>query len=72
MTLHWGAAHIRTCIPEEMISNMVPSISCDPFFTGTVDGLPIYNSATGELLLTMNGVEPRRVSRRVLLSPFVW
>ncbi|OAL36801.1 hypothetical protein AYO20_03856 [Fonsecaea nubica] len=66
MTLHWGAEYLSKCIPPDMVAQIDENICCDPFFKGKISSLPIYNGATGEKLFEMQGMDPRRVSRKKL------
>ncbi|OAP59064.1 hypothetical protein AYL99_06362 [Fonsecaea erecta] len=66
MTLHWGAEFLSKFVPPELADHIDANICCDPFFKGKVTSLPIYNGATGEKLFEMEGMDPRRVSRKKL------
>ena len=66
MTLHWGASYVPKCIPPELRAQLNDSICCDPFYKGHDDFLPVFDSGTGEKLFNMQGIEPRRISRRKL------
>ncbi|KIW95835.1 uncharacterized protein Z519_02899 [Cladophialophora bantiana CBS 173.52] len=66
MTLHWGAEYLSKCIPPDLVASINDNICCDPFFKGKVTSLPIYNGATGDKLFEMEGMDPRRVSRKKL------
>lgn len=66
MTLHWGASYISKCIPPELAKSLNDNIACDPFYQGNDSSLPIFNAGTGEKLFDMQGIDPRRVSRKKL------
>ena len=64
MTLHWGAEYLLKCLPPDVLANLEKEISCDPFSREKITYLPVYNNATGERLFNVDGMDPKRVSRR--------
>jgi hypothetical protein len=70
MTLHWGASHIASCLPEDLAARFHESYA-DPSLTlDAVTGLPIYNGKTGDLILEMGAEKPMRVSRKKMRNLF--
>jgi hypothetical protein len=64
MTLHWGASHISTCLPPDLVERFYEAYADPSLSPNAVTGLPIYNGKTGELVMEMGADRPCRVSRR--------
>ncbi|KAF2621178.1 FAD/NAD(P)-binding domain-containing protein [Macroventuria anomochaeta] len=70
MTLHWGASHIASCLPEDLAARFHEAYA-DPSLTpDAVTGLPIHNGKTGDLILEMGADQPVRVSRKKMRNLF--
>jgi hypothetical protein len=66
MTLHWGSSHLSSLLPAPLLTRL-PEAYADPTLSpDAVTGLPVYNGATGELVVEMGAERPMRVSRRKL------
>lgn len=66
MSLHWGAEFLSKALPSEL-NDRLGEIDCDPHYDNSEDrGFLQCNGETGEVILDMKGVSPRRVSRQRL------
>jgi hypothetical protein len=65
MSLHWGGEFLSTALPPELRARL-KECDCDPFYEGVDNSFCQCNGQTGEIILHMQGVMPRRVSRRKL------
>lgn len=70
MTLHWGATHIASCLPEDLAARFHEAYADPSLKPDAVTGLPIYNGKTGELLMNMAAEQPVRVSRKKMRNLF--
>lgn len=70
MTLHWGSSHIASCLPEHLVARFNEAYADPTQSPDAVTGLPIYNGATGELIMEMGADKPCRVSRRKMRNLF--
>jgi hypothetical protein len=66
MAMHWGGEFLSTVLSPELRSRL-HEIDTDPHHDNSKDGGYVQcNGETGEVLVVMPGVMPRRVSRRRL------
>ncbi|KAH4162708.1 hypothetical protein HBI81_222970 [Parastagonospora nodorum] len=70
MTLHWGSSHIASCLPESLVARFNEAYADPTQSPDAVTGLPIYNGATGELIMEMGADKPCRVSRKKMRNLF--
>jgi hypothetical protein len=70
MTLHWGSSHIASCLPESLVARFNQAYADPTQSPDAVTGLPIYNGATGELIMEMGADKPCRVSRKKMRNLF--
>ena len=67
MSLHWGGEFLTKILPPTL-RDRLDEINTDPDHDFSSDsGFVQCNGATGEVILVMPGVMPRRVSRRKLM-----
>lgn len=68
MSLHWGGEFLTKVLPPSL-RDRLDEINTDPDHDFSNDnGFIQCNGETGEVILVMAGVMPRRVSRRKLRS----
>ncbi|KAF7511915.1 hypothetical protein GJ744_003148 [Endocarpon pusillum] len=65
MNLHWGGEYLDKVLSPELKARL-RECNCDPFYEGADNTYTVCNGKTGEVILAMQGVMPRRVSRRKL------
>ena len=66
MSLHWGGEFLNTVLPPHL-RDRLEEINTDPRHDFASDeGFVQCDGLTGEVLMVMPGVMPRRVSRRKL------
>lgn len=70
MTMHWGSSHLASCLPPALAARISETYADPSMSADAVTGLPVHNGKTGELLMTMAGERPCRVSRRKLRKLF--
>jgi hypothetical protein len=68
MSMHWGGEFLAAVLPQRL-RDRLHEIDADPHYDSTKDGgYVMCNGETGEVLVVMPGVMPRRISRRKLLG----
>lgn len=65
MNLHWGGEYLDKVLSPELKARL-RECNCDPFYDQVDNTYTVCNGKTGEVILAMQGVMPRRVSRRKL------
>lgn len=70
MTLHWGASHISSCLPEDLAARFNEAYADPSLKPDAVTGLPIHNGKTGDLIMEMGAEKPMRVSRKKMRNLF--
>lgn len=65
MNLHWGGEYLDRVLSPELRARL-KECNCDPFYDRVDNTYTVCNGRTGEVILAMQGVLPRRVSRRKL------
>jgi 2-polyprenyl-6-methoxyphenol hydroxylase-like FAD-dependent oxidoreductase len=70
MTLHWGSAHIASCLPEDLAARFHEAYADPSLKPDAVSSLPIYNGKTGDLIMDMAAEHPVRVSRKKMRNLF--
>jgi hypothetical protein len=64
MALHWSMPLVQKLLPSDLYSRM-PEATADPFHNGDPnEAIPIFNSATGDLLKSIPVSGIKRVTRR--------
>jgi hypothetical protein len=70
MTLHWGASHISSCLPDSLAARFHEAYADPSLKPDVVRGLPVYNGKTGDLIMEMASENPCRVSRKKMRNLF--
>lgn len=67
--VHWGANYFPICLPDHLLKR-AKEMHCDMYYDGTfegvkfVDGIPVVDGETGEVMLTAKGESLRRMNRQ--------
>lgn len=65
MSLHWGGEFLNKILPPDLKARL-KECNCDSFYDKDDDSYLHCNGQTGDVILAMQGVLPKRVSRRKL------
>lgn len=67
MSLHWGGEFLDNILPPQLKARL-RECNCDPFYEKDENSYLHCNGQTGETILAMQGILPRRVSRRKMIA----